>query len=398
VKYGSSGYDADLQAQMDAIFQKATGGRRAPRQDEYDQWIGPRGYLSKDDINGSGQTLKAWTPGSQIDPYWQWRMTGHAQGDYYGDNPGYLPEDDQNAYRQTDTPQFSPPARTSETTGASSLWANVMTPQITAPQVTTQNYAANYTAPKITTPSYQYTPTPINTGTPPASELTDAARERILGLLRTPQTVDPQALRDSPEMQGVYLMAQRAEERDRAALAERASAGGWSGSGGFEGGLNALRQQRGETEMQMMGTLAATYMERQREDLQRGIESALNQGQFEAAQSLQRDLAALNAQIQQEQIGAQVGMSNADLALRAQLGQGDLDLRGALGFSDLDLRRLLGQGDLDLRAQLGQGDLALRSQLGQGDLALRGDQLGFDYAQLQYQANRDAALAMLRRS
>src|SRR6187549_2689741 len=36
VKYGSSGYDADLQAQMDAIFYAATGGRRAPRQDEYD--------------------------------------------------------------------------------------------------------------------------------------------------------------------------------------------------------------------------------------------------------------------------------------------------------------------------------------------------------------------------
>jgi hypothetical protein len=317
---------------------------------QYDQWLGPHGYLMRDDINGAGQTLKAWTPGSQIDPYWQSRIVMHAQGT---EPPG----GDQNAYR--DLPQFAPPARTSGDTPPA--FAAIMAPSVTAP-------------------SYQYTPAPIALGGPSSTtggstasgstgllmtpEISDQARARILELLQTPRTVDPTALRDSPEMQGVYLMAQRAEERDRAALAERAAAGGWSGSGGFEGGLNALRQQRGETEMQMMGTLAGTYMDRQREDLQRGIDYALNQGQFEAAQSLQRDLAALNAQIEQERIGADVGMNNADLALRAQLGQ---------------------------------GDLALRSQLGQGDLALRGDQLGFDYAQLQYEANRDAMLAALRR-
>lgn len=322
---GSSGYDAALQAQMDEIFRSATGGRRAPRQDEYDQWIGPRGYLMSDNFGG-GHPISAWTTGGTIDPYWAYRMTTHAQGDYYGDNPAALG----GGGGAVDVPTFQPAA-------------------------------------PITAPSTSYHPGAISVGQGGAQggysasgsngllmtpEINDQARARILELLNTPSTVDPTKLRDSPEMQGVYLMAQRAEERDRAALAERAAAGGWSGSGGFEGGLNALRQQRGESEMQMMGQLASTYMDRQREDLQRGIEFALNQGQFEAAQTLQRDLATLDAQIEQERIAAQVGMSNADLALRAQLGE--------------------------------------------GDLSLRRDSLGFDYAQLQYQANRDAMLAALR--
>ena len=89
----NGGYDAGLMAQFDAIG-KQNG--RTWRPDEYAQWLGPSGYLSKDDINGSGEAIKAWTPGAEIDPYWQWRIGTHARGDYNGDNPAELGAGDAN--------------------------------------------------------------------------------------------------------------------------------------------------------------------------------------------------------------------------------------------------------------------------------------------------------------
>ena len=81
-----------LKAQMDAIGQK--NGRQW-RDDEYDQWIGQRGYVMKNDINGQGGAINAWS-GGDIDPYWQWRMGTHARGDYNGDNPAELGAGDAN--------------------------------------------------------------------------------------------------------------------------------------------------------------------------------------------------------------------------------------------------------------------------------------------------------------
>ncbi len=171
-------------------------------------------------------------------------------------------------------------------------------------------------------------------GTSRPGNIEDAYRAAILQLLQAPQDVDPNKLRNSPEMQARQLQSQRAEERDRQALAERASAGGWSATGGFEGGLNALRQTRGESDMAFMGELAATYMERQREDLRNGIEFALNDRQFNLAQQLERELANLDAAIQREQIAANVGMNDAELGVRSDLGHSDLDLRRYLGELD----------------------------------------------------------------
>lgn len=164
--------------------------------------------------------------------------------------------------------------------------------------------------------------------------LVEEARAKILELLRSPK-LDPNQLRNSPEMQAVQLMAQRAEERDRAALAERAAVGGWSGSGGMEGGLSALREQRGQTEMEFMGQLAVDYMERQREDIKRGIEFAMQDGQFSEAQALQRELAAIEAAIEREKIAASLRMNEDDNALaRYQTNQNLL-----FDYADLDFRK-----------------------------------------------------------
>lgn len=86
------GYDQKLLDQFDAIGKK---NGRTWRDDEYAQWLGPNGYLMKDDINGQGAKIGAWS-GGEIDPYWQWRIGTHARGDYNGDNPAELGAGDAN--------------------------------------------------------------------------------------------------------------------------------------------------------------------------------------------------------------------------------------------------------------------------------------------------------------
>jgi hypothetical protein len=161
---------------------------------------------------------------------------------------------------------------------------------------------------------------------PPASALTNAYREAIAKLLNTPQTVDPQTLYNSPENSAFRLSAQRSEERQREQLAERAAADGYSGSGGFESGLSSLRQNRGEAESQFLGQLAMAQMMRNREDLQFGIQTAMADGQFEAAQALQKQLAELDASLRR-------------MALEQDMNQFNL----SLGFNYAQLEALLNQ-------------------------------------------------------
>ena len=74
-------WNANAKRQMDAVGQKYG---RTWRDDEYDQWLGPSGYINKNDIDGQGRTLAAYSGEGDIDPYWLSRMGMHATGDYYG--------------------------------------------------------------------------------------------------------------------------------------------------------------------------------------------------------------------------------------------------------------------------------------------------------------------------
>jgi hypothetical protein len=71
-------------------------------------------------------------------------------------------------------------------------------------------------------------------------------------------------------------------------------------------------------------------------------------------------------------------------AKQAEIQQAGLSLQGELGRGDLDLRKTLGMGQLNL------GHASLNQQGQQANNAL-----GFSYAQLQNQMNRDAMLALL---
>lgn len=188
---------------------------------------------------------------------------------------------------------------------------------------------------------------PTSTGAQPASGVDptmDAAmREAIMKLL-TPEEVNPETLRNSPQFQAVQLAGQRAEERQRAQNAERASLEGWNDSGGWESDILGLQQARGEFEAGELGNLASEEVAARRQEITQGIQFAMANNQFALAQSLQRELAALDAQIKREGLSQQNSQFFSDLNERARQ---------------------------------------------------HGLNLGFNYTSLQTQANRDALLAAL---
>jgi hypothetical protein len=170
-------------------------------------------------------------------------------------------------------------------------------------------------------------PTPTTTSgqtTTPTGTPNVTSEQAIQGLLNTPKTVDAQALAQSPENAAYRLGAQRAEERQRAQLAERAAANGTSESGGFENKLAGLRQARGEGESQFLGQLAITKMQQQREDLVNGIQFAMANQQFDKAQAMQRELAQLNASISREQLAMQGSIASNSLNENARQANNSL--------------------------------------------------------------------------
>ena len=155
--------------------------------------------------------------------------------------------------------------------------------------------------------------------------LAAASRQAILDLLNTkpPTAAELQA---SPENQAYQLQSQRAAERERGELAERAAFEGFGDTGFFDTEVSGINQRRAEGEAGFMGQLAITRMQAQREDLQFAIAQAQQSGQFDLAQQLDRERMALDAAIQREQMASSEKMAANDLALREFLGKAGIDL------------------------------------------------------------------------
>jgi hypothetical protein len=84
--------------------------------------------------------------------------------------------------------------------------------------------------------------------------------------------------------------AKRNEARDRQFLAERAAAGGYSGSGGFDSGVLSLRARTNEGMDRFAGEQANIQEQGRRDELMRALAMALQFGDAELARSLQREL------------------------------------------------------------------------------------------------------------
>lgn len=145
------------------------------------------------------------------------------------------------------------------------------------------------------------------------------------------------------QKQANALVSQRAADRKRAALAERAAQRGGLNAGGFDVDTERILQMQGEQESAFESGLYERELTAQRERLLKGIELALQTGLQEDAQALQEKLAEL------------------DLALKDKLGTGQL----GLGL----LEALLGNQNYN-------------------------DRLGFDYASLANLMNTQAINSM----
>ncbi len=154
----------------------------------------------------------------------------------------------------------------------------------------------------------------------------------------------------APALSAQRTQSQRDEQASRAAIAERAYAGGALGTGGgldsgeFKTDLARNREAAGATRQNFAGNLV-----------------------FKAAQAKRQQLTQMLA------TASQYGLTDQGQQIQAQIAKIDADLRS---------RGLQQQGQ-----QFGQ---SLAQQHGQF-----GDALGLSYAQLQAQANRDAVLAGL---
>lgn len=195
--------------------------------------------------------------------------------------------------------------------------------------------------------------TTSTSGRPIDQELDTARRDALLDLLgRKPPTAAE--LQASPENQAYQLQSQRAAERQRAELAERASYEGFGDTGFFDTEVAGINQQRAEGEAGFMGQLAITRMQAQREDLQFAIAQAQQSGQFDLAQQLDRERMTLDAAIQREQMASSERMAANDLALREFLGKAGIDLdRLRLGEDQRQFNYNIGYqyADLDERAE-----------------------------------------------
>lgn len=170
----------------------------------------------------------------------------------------------------------------------------------------------------------------------PPAQIQDATRTALLQLLKTPQTIDPAALQDNPAVQAYNLSQQRSGEADRRALAERASAEGWSDSGAVDAELNKIKESQGVNEAGFVGNLAVQQLKDNRDTLLQSIQLAMNQGQFDQAQSLQRELAATDAALRSRGLDVQQTTSNNQLGYNytaLQLDANRQALLAALGGS-----------------------------------------------------------------
>lgn len=158
---------------------------------------------------------------------------------------------------------------------------------------------------------------PIGATTPGSQSMADLVNSKVRDLLNTPQTLDTSALLASPEMAAERLQNQRSTERQVADSAEHAAYSGLLGTGGEEGVLRGIKAKQGETDTFFMGQLATQFRQRQIDELKFGIQTAVQMGQFDKAQELQRQLGQLSADTSRQNTQDQVGLGYANLDVSA---------------------------------------------------------------------------------
>lgn len=231
------------------------------------------------------------------------------------------------------------------------------------------------------------TPAPVaaNPQTPAAptsNAIGDAFRTAVLAQLERGQ--QPVGDVENDPRAAAFRVAQRRNyDRDRAQAAESAAVNGFTGSGGFDGTVRGLNQQRAEAEAGYEAGLVGEQMAERRAELMNAMAMASALGDRESAADLQRELATLDATVRRE--GYDVSRREQDIDAALQREGFGVTQRGQ------DIQRF----GIQTSADLDRADQVLRRyglDLNDKQTAQR---LGFDYAQLQELANRQAVLAAL---
>ena len=128
----------------------------------------------------------------------------------------------------------------------------------------------------------------------------------------TPQQAGANVATSAP-VTAFNAQAKQNEGRDRAFLAERAAAGGFSGSGGMESGILGLRQNANTAMNTFAGNQANTQEQGRRQELMTALSLAQAMGDNNAARQLQQQLGMANIDLQSNQYKDQLGFNYANL-------------------------------------------------------------------------------------
>lgn len=199
-------------------------------------------------------------------------------------------------------------------------------PSSVAPQPSVGYAPPSSSAAPVTTPAV----TPPATSGGGAPTLQSAYQDALMKLLTggSPQDAGKDVFK-SPAVTAYNESRRRQEARDRAFLAERASADGFSGSGGFESGVLGLRERANQDMNRFAGEQAGIAEQGRREELLRALSLQAAMGDSEAARALQRELGMAGIGVQREGLDVQ----------RAGIGASRDNTLDQLGFNYAQLQQ-----------------------------------------------------------
>lgn len=145
-----------------------------------------------------------------------------------------------------------------------------------------------------------------------SSDANNAAMREILmkqiSQNSTPVNVDSPGIKQQIAAQ--HLESQRTGERQRSQLAARLSSQNLSSSGAADTGMNAIEQQRGETDSKATAGFLGEGLQRQQAALNQELQLAVQSGDAEAARQIQGQLQAIGLQLQDQHFGQSQGQQN----------------------------------------------------------------------------------------
>ncbi len=154
----------------------------------------------------------------------------------------------------------------------------------------------------------------------------DVATNSYLEMAQQGTTIDRNDPNFRQQVDPYAAAVERARRQYESESAERLSARGLGSSGAMQNERRLGAERAGQAVGSFESQLVARELQNRRAEIQTALDQLLKQGQFEDAQVLQRELAALDAQLKQAGIDAQLSIAQGQQALQKELGMGGLNI------------------------------------------------------------------------